>query len=69
MWRRIESVTGPPNADAMFWLERSWEELPAIFDRVDAFMDGEVRSLLGRVYTGAAMPELGDPIPAPNRAG
>jgi len=69
VWRSIEGVTGPPSADAMFWIERSWAELPPVLERVNAFMAGELTTLLERVYTSAAMPDLGDPVPAPNRGG
>ena len=68
-WRSIESVTGPPTADALFSIERSWEELPGLFQRVDALMDGPLATLLGRIYTETGMPDRGDPIPMPNRAG
>jgi len=69
VWRRIEGVSGPPTADALYQLERSWEEVPGIIGRVNALMAGEVDALLRAVYTEAGMPDRGAPVPEPRRAG
>lgn len=68
-WRGIQGVTAPPGADAVFLIERSWEQLPPVIERVNAFLAGELSTLLSRAYTPAALPEIGSAVPAPNRGG
>ena len=69
VWRAIESVTAPPTADQLFDLERSWARVPAIVERINALRTGRVAALMSEVWTAAAMPDLGGPVPAPRRGG
>jgi photosystem II stability/assembly factor-like uncharacterized protein len=69
VWRRIEGVTGPPSADDLFLIERSWTGVPGLIERINTLLSGDLRALLGRVYTEAAMPDLGVPVPIPARGG
>jgi photosystem II stability/assembly factor-like uncharacterized protein len=69
VWRGIQSVSGPPTADALWQLERSWERLPGVIERVNALMTDDLPVLLGLAYTDAARPEVGDPVATPRRGG
>ena len=58
VWRTIQGVSGPPTADQLWALQRSWEELPALIDEVNAVLTNEMSALLGLVYTDAARPDV-----------
>ncbi len=68
-WGRIQGVSGPPTADALWLIEQSWQQLPGVIDRINGVIAGSLPSLLGQVYTTAAQPEPIDLIPQPQRGG
>lgn len=69
MWGRIQGVSGPPTADALWQIDRSWDLLPPVIERVNDLVSGRLSALLGEVYTAAARPGVPDPVPAPQRGG
>lgn len=68
-WGRIEGFTGPASADALWLIERSWQEVPAVIDRINGAIAGQFPSLLQRFYTDSAMPEPIALIAQPRRGG
>ncbi|MDH3271659.1 MAG: hypothetical protein OEN56_10020 [Gemmatimonadota bacterium] len=68
MWGRIQGASALPTADALWWIERSWERVPPEIDRINGVIAGDMRGLLRRVYTDQAAPEV-DLVPRPNRGG
>lgn len=69
VWGRIQGVSGPPLADALWQIERSWEDVPPLIDRVNQLMTGGMSELLGQVYSDAARPTAGEPVARPRRGG
>lgn len=68
-WRGIEGSGAMPTADALFQIERSWELLPAVLDRINGVINGEYNAILRSVYTPTAMPQGPSPVEAPSRGG
>jgi photosystem II stability/assembly factor-like uncharacterized protein len=69
VWGRIQSVSAPPTADALFQIEQSWERVPAVIERVNDVIARQMPALMRQVYTDAVRPQAGDPIPMPQRGG
>lgn len=67
-WRGIEGSGAMPTADALFQIERSWEDIPEVIDRINATI-GDFTAVMRQVYAPAAMPEGPDAVPAPVRGG
>ncbi len=67
-WRGIQSSGSMPTADALYQIERSWEEAPGVIERINGVMD-DFSSVMGQVYAPAAMPEGPHRVPAPSRGG
>lgn len=66
VWRGIEGSGAMPTADALFQIDRSWEDLPGVINRINDVM-GDFNSVIGQVYAPAAMPEGPTAITAPSR--
>lgn len=66
-WSRIQAFSGPPPADELWRIERSWEMLPPVIERVNAVATERLPALLSRVYTPDARPPAPDPAPLPRR--
>jgi len=69
MWGRIQGVSGPPSADALWQIDRSYEVLPAAIDRVNDLVSGRMSALLEQVYGASARPAVPDAVPMPRRGG
>jgi photosystem II stability/assembly factor-like uncharacterized protein len=68
-WEDIERSGGAATADQLWQIERSWERLPAVVERINTLLTGEMGRLLGMVYTDVARPHVADPVPTPQRGG
>ena len=68
VWGRIEGFSGPPTADAMWSIDRSWEQVPGVVDDINGVIRTEMPALLRRVYVGAVVPTV-DPVTMPARGG
>ncbi len=68
VWGRIEGFSGPPTADAMWSIDRSWEQVPSVVDDINGVIRTEMPALLRRVYVGAVVPTV-DPVTMPARGG
>ena len=64
---RIQSFSGPPTGDDLWQIERSWEAVPAIIERINVVVTERMLSLLAGVYDDAVRPDTGDPVPMPER--
>ena len=64
---RIQSFSGPPTGDDLWQIERSWEAVPAIIERINVVVTERMPSLLAGVYDDAVRPDTGDPVPMPER--
>ena len=69
VWSRIQAASAPPTADALWQIERSWEEVPSLIDRVNQLISVRLPRLMGQVYTDVALPEPGDLVAMPQRGG
>jgi len=66
---RIQSFSGPPTADDLWEIERSWELVPPIIERVNELATARLSALLARVYVEGVRPEGLEPAPMPRRGG
>ena len=66
-WRRIEGFTGPASGDSLWRIDRSWEELPTLVDRVNGVVTSRLPALLSSVYAAAVVPSAGAAITMPSR--
>lgn len=67
-WRGIQRSGSMPTADALYQIERSWEDVPLVIDRINGVMS-EFTAIMGQVYAPAVMPEAPGMVPAPSRGG
>jgi hypothetical protein len=67
IWGRIHGVSGPPTADELWQIERSWEELRPVIERVNAVVAERLPALSRRVYADTVRPAPGDAVPMPSR--
>ena len=64
---RIEGFSGPPTADDLWLIDRSWDEVPPVIDRVNALVTDRADALLRRVYADAVRPRPAEAIRMPSR--
>ena len=64
---RIQGFSGPPTADDLWQVDRSWRDVPDVIERVNEVVSQRLPALLGRVYADAVRPEMADPVPMPKR--
>jgi photosystem II stability/assembly factor-like uncharacterized protein len=69
VWAPIQGASAQPTADQLWQVERSWERVPGIIDRINALLEGDMQRLLASVYTEAARPDVADRVPTPRREG
>ena len=63
----IQSVSGPPTADQLYQIDRSWRELPSVIDRVNGLTTTRTSAVLEQVYQASVRPEVAQPIQMPRR--
>jgi photosystem II stability/assembly factor-like uncharacterized protein len=61
----IQSVSGPATADQVYQIERSWQELPAVIDRLNALITGDTPAVMEQVYQADVRPETATAIRMP----
>ncbi len=66
-WRTIESATHPPTADQLWQIDRSWEELPALIERLNEVLTERLPALNARVYAEGLRPKTGEAVVMPRR--
>ncbi|MEQ9397978.1 MAG: hypothetical protein RJQ04_02305 [Longimicrobiales bacterium] len=69
MWGRIEGVSGPPTADQLRAIERSWDRLPDVIGEINALVTGAVPALNRRLDQAGVRPGAGSAVPLPRRGG
>ena len=67
VWRTIESATNPPTADQLWQIDRSWEELPAVIERLNELLTVRLPALQAQVYAEGVRPEVAGAVVMPAR--
>ena len=67
VWGTIQSSSSPPTADQLWQTDRTWEELPALIERVNGMLTTRMPAVHARVYAEAVRPELGEAVVMPVR--
>ena len=65
--RAIDRATARPTEDQMWLIERTWEEAPAVIERVNALLTVTVPALETRLAEEGVRPEIGEAIEIPAR--
>jgi photosystem II stability/assembly factor-like uncharacterized protein len=63
----IQSVSGPPTADQLYQIDRSWQELPSVIDRINELITTRASAILEQVYQAGVRPEGAQTIQMPRR--
>ena len=66
-WGQISRATNLPTADQLWQIDRSWEELPAVIERVNEMLATRLPALFDRVLAEELQPELGEAVAVPVR--
>ena len=66
-WQAIERATGDPTADQLWQIDRSWEELPAIVERLNELLTDRLPALNAKVYAEGLRPKAGEAVAMPTR--
>ena len=66
-WRTIESATHLPSADQLWQIDRSWEELRGVIERVNELLTERLPALNARVYAEGVGPEAPEAVSMPAR--
>ena len=69
VWRQVESATSPPTADQLWRIDRSWEELPAIIERLNELVTVSLPALNAKLYAEGLGPKPGEAVAMPGREG
>ena len=69
MWNVIQGASGPPTADQMWWIDRSWEEVPPLVEQVNEMLEARLPALYDRLAEEGVRPEAGEPVAVPRRSG
>ncbi|MCY3611043.1 MAG: hypothetical protein OXH51_05855, partial [Gemmatimonadetes bacterium] len=69
VWATIERASGDPNADQLWQIDRSWEELPPIIERLNELVTERLPALNAKVYAEGLRPEVGEAVAMPRRGG
>ena len=67
MWRQIEGATNPPTADQLWQIDRSWEELPAVIERLNELIAVSLPALNEKLYAEGLRPKPGEAVAMPGR--
>ena len=66
---QIESVSSPPSSDQLWQIERSWERVPPLIERVNQMVVSRMPALNRRLDQHGIRPDPGDAVPMPRRRG
>ncbi|MDA0310853.1 MAG: hypothetical protein O2992_01900 [Gemmatimonadetes bacterium] len=69
VWGRIQGVSGPASADALWAIDASWTNLPGVINRLNTLLSGDVGGLYRRAYQDATRPAVPDSVGMPSRGG
>ena len=69
MWSQIQSVSGPPTADQLYQIERSWERVPPLIQRVNEMVETRMPELYRDLNQAGVVPALPERVPMPRRGG
>ena len=69
MWNVIQGASGPPTADQMWWIDRSWEEVPPLVEQINEMLQARLPALYDRLAEEGVRPEAGEPVAVPRRSG
>ena len=69
VWGTIQGASSPPTADQLWQIDRSWEDLPAVIERVNEMVTARLPALHDRVYAADIRPDAGEPVAMPRRGG
>ena len=67
VWRTIESSSSPPTADQLWQIDRSWEELPAVIERLNGLLAERLPALNAMVYAEGLRPKALEAVVMPAR--
>ncbi len=68
-WQSIERASSAPTADQLWQIDRSWEELPAVIEQLNALLTGRLPALNAKVYAEGLGPKAGKAVVMPRREG
>ena len=63
----IQSASGPPTADQLYQIDRSWSQLPSIIERINGLITTRTTGVLEQVYQASVRPEAARAIQMPRR--
>lgn len=63
----MDGWTGPPTADQLWGIDRTWDALPAAIEKVNVLLTERMPAFEARVAAAGLRPAVGDPIPVPRR--
>ena len=66
-WGTIERATTDPTADQLWQIDRSWEELPALIERLNELLTERLPALNAMVYAEGLRPKVGKAVMMPGR--
>jgi hypothetical protein len=64
---QMEGWSGEPTADQLYRIDRAWEALPPVAERINALLTTRMPRLEALLGDLAVTPDLGDPIRIPPR--
>jgi hypothetical protein len=67
--RSLESIFAAPTADQIWQIERAWEEVPGLVERVNEVIAGDLPALYGELNRLGIRPDPGEPLEVPRRPG
>ncbi len=65
----LERNAGPPTADELRAIERAWDDVPALIERLNAYLTDRVPALQQRMNQAGVRADPGDSVPIPRRPG
>ena len=66
-WGTIERTTSDPTADQLWQIDRAWEDLPALIERLNELLTERLPALNARVYAEGLRPKVGKAVMMPRR--
>ncbi len=67
--RSLESIFAAPTADQLWQIERAWEEVPGLVERLNEVIARDLPALYGELNDLGIRPDPGEPLEVPRRPG